>query len=189
MKLDTSIWKLTSGAGHHDGYSPTAYEGYTFEMAEHVNGNVKVILNKTPHCDSFGQSGSTWFKSAEGDWYTFDRRGIEDSFTVGKYGYASFEEAVEGQLVRVNEHLARVESEGGKVSIPGIGFFITQKRKTDLTAQLKAKGHISLHPAGMGTGYFLTTRKNGDPYCRPATSELKKFFDVKTLYVNTFDAD
>lgn len=126
---------------------------------------------------------------------TFDRYGVEDSFYVdnpGKWGDGrdpiaqaneEIRRVIEERIPEALERLARSEQ------LPDIPFSVTPEQKRAVTDRLKLGRGYDFVPAGMGTGYTLTTWQPArDPYAK-RSPELAKFFDVPDVWVSTFDAD
>lgn len=133
--------------------------------------------------------GTTNFATAQGR-RTFDRRGIEASF-YWKPLYAGDERdplaVIPEQLARVAERRAFYEN---VLKIPGLpsAFVIAPDDLEKLRADLNRGRDRTFTPAGMGTGYTISTKRGR--YGRPASKELVEFLAVKrTVYVESFDAD
>lgn len=193
-KIDTSVWTLTEGVGHQNGdyiSSNDTYRGatkYSWIKAAHSNGRIEVILNVSSKRDkTWGDTGITRYKlDGQSYWSSFDRIGVEPSFSLGgKYDtYKTFDEALVGELKRVEDKLARIKAAGGYVSVPNTGFQVTEARKKELIVALKTNGRISLTPSGFGRGYLFLTKANRRQYgIKYATEAQLKFFDVSQLYV------
>jgi hypothetical protein len=139
-------------------------------------------------------SGHTRFK-ANGEWYTFDRLGVEDSFyhlpMYKGQKVPSLNEIVAEQLARVENRIAYHKT---AVKVPGLPgtWTVAHDKVQELKDQLKANGHITFTPAGFGTGYCVTRRRPAGPlkYGRSrAKPELEEFLEFSPLYVENMDCD
>ena len=148
-----------------------------------------IIYGANQDVNDWGWPGSTNF-TYEGSSYSFDRRGIEDSFYMGgkHCKYKTLEEAAEAQVLRVIERKKAIKEEGGYVCIPDTTISITNKRKNELIAQLKNTGVCSVYPRGFGTGYTFTTRRQ-NRWDNPCSPKHCAFFGVTKLYYSTIDCD
>lgn len=128
-------------------------------------------------------SGHTCYK-AGASWWSKSRRGIDDSFYTTDLTDPT--EVVGEQIALIEksrEHTAAL------VSVPGLnGITIHPKRKREVEELLRRGKTASLTPAGFGTGYQLSTRGRS-PWGSIAPAETRRFFNVGTLYVQTFDYD
>lgn len=127
-----------------------------------------------------------------GKWYTYDRRGIDDSFSISRYSnypnVSDVSKAIKDQIKRVAESKERLLN---SVTLPAplASFNKTAKEIEAITATLKAGKDYRFNPAGMGTGYIVTKRKLSGYEGARATAELNKFFGVDDLYIGRYDAD
>ena len=139
--------------------------------------------------------GSTNYKH-DGGWYTFDRRGIDDSFNmyekpkvykgwdpVPEEAWDAGNKMLESQILRCWEKIEHLKK---TVVMPVLGFHITPERKEELTEKFKKGGSEQFVPGGMGTGHILSGLKI--QFGEPAPKEICDFFGVK-LYHQTFDYD
>jgi hypothetical protein len=195
-KIDQTVWTITEGVGYTNGdyvSENETFEGalqYSWIKADHIGGRIQIILNvskpekKGPQ--TFGDEGTTRYKlDGETYWSSFDRRGVESSFTVGgKYSpYKDFSEAIVGETKRVEERLARIKAAGGYVDVPGTGYRVTEARKAEMIAILNAGKPVSLTPSGFGRGFTFATKISRRAFNYEYASEAqRKFFGVKSLY-------
>lgn len=137
----------------------------------------------------YGISGTTKFLY-KGKEYTFDRRGIEDSFYLGdKYStYKTLDEAMVGELERVRVRIKNLNDQGGLVPVPGTSIQITEKHKSELVERIKSTGSVAIHPSGFGQGYTFSKMLRSR-YDQRATAEQCKFFGMSPLFVSQFDCD
>ena len=136
-------------------------------------------------------AGHTTFKLFDGSTVSFDRRGIDDSF----YHYASWSRTIDKedlnalvaeQIQRVTQYLEKAAT---FISIPGLPFTTTPQALEIQKKKLRSKnGHITLCPAGFGTGYIISTVKVNS-YQKRALQVTEAFFGTSPLYISTFDAD
>ena len=179
----------------------TPPQGFTTELKTESWGwgenkdNWLVFIVSSPEAKiQFDQSGTghVSFKTEKG-WFSFDRRGVEDSF-YWKPLYDKDDRETDPNKIIV-EQLARIakrqEYYSSAVSIPGIPFTVAPDGITALKQRLTKEGSVSFHPAGFGTGYVVTRRKPkmlkyGNKRAAP---ETEQFFGSSPLYVSTFDAD
>lgn len=134
-------------------------------------------------------TGHTDFKTQRG-WHTFDRLGISDSFYVqADVTTVDVTETINREIARARAAIAHNLK---TVQLPGIRF--TCARTPEQIAEMKTKlrtGHaVTLAPGGMGTGFILTRLRPRRRYgVTEATPELKKFLDMDTLWLESFDHD
>jgi hypothetical protein len=100
----------------------------------------------------------------------------------------SLQSCLDEQLEKI---ITTREYHKSSILIPEIGFHVSPDRKKAIAKKLKGGGSERFMPSGFGTGYTLygkhvRTSRFG---AKVASAALKKFFDVKTLYVDKFDAD
>lgn len=135
-------------------------------------------------------SGHTSFVTKHGV-RTFDRRGVEDSFYLTDWDGKSFSKERIAEILAEEVTLARaaIERIDSSRAVPGLpgGFVITQERFDKVRSDLKAGKRVDFAPAGFGTGYALSLKKNR--YSRPAAAELNAFFDVGQIFIEEFDHD
>lgn len=146
----------------------------------------------TKESPAYGYDGSTRFKNSEGHECSFDRIGVEASFSFGgTYGSNKDKPLsiiAEEQLKRVRDHLARIKEQGGFVDVPDTnGKRVTKAALEDYKKTLQGGEHVTLSPRGFGTAYIFHSRRLR--YGKPATAEQKKFFGVSQLFVETQDWD
>lgn len=132
-------------------------------------------------------SGTTEYKSKDG-WYSFDRRGITDSFYGGDTEYPDLLPVVEEEVERAKNRISVVD---GMIPVPEIGYKITKDRKATIIETLKKGKPVTFTPSGMGTGLYLTVKPmySGPSGSRVASKELAKFFGFPALYLTEFDYD
>ena len=128
--------------------------------------------------------GSVNFDTAQGR-RTFDRRGVDDSFQWRKTH--SLDKIINGQLAKVETSRARLAA---SVPVPGLpgGWVVTDERKTEVTAKLKAGREATFTPAGFGIGYRLTTRPV-HRFSKRGSDALAAFFGVEAVWYDTLDCD
>ena len=169
--------------------------GFPARLTIYDDGEVKIVFNVClPYKKGEGLevSGTTAYLY-NGGWYSFDRRGIEDSFSMYEkpedwHGQESAWNAgnkmIETQILRCWEKIEYLKK---TVVMPVLGFHITPDRKSKLTERFKKGGSETFTPGGMGTGHILSGKKLR--YCKLAPKELSDFFGYSPLYHSTFDAD
>lgn len=176
-------------------------DGFTSEVQEgepYSNGEPKPLVFVLTKADEIvikfdqGGSGHTSYKAA-GAWYTFDRRGVEDSF----YHQPMFStDKVKDPNAIVTEQMDRIakqlEYKKTAVQIPGIPFTTSPAGIADLKARLTKNGSITFTPSGFGTGYVIYSKKppaRRYSQMRLAPPELNNFLGITPLWIDKFDAD
>jgi hypothetical protein len=136
-------------------------------------------------------SGHTTFTTERGE-RTFDRTGVEDSFSVcPKYRAlpADTPKVVGMKLLEQIDLVADArERVKNSVPVPGLGYSVTPETRAKYTADLLAGREVSFTPSGFGTGYRLTVRQHSR-YDKPAKPETREFFGVRTLFIQQLDCD
>jgi len=139
--------------------------------------------------------GTTNFVMPNGKRFTFDRRGISDSFYFGTQSYneplSSANKILAEQIELARDGIIR---RADAEDVPGLqGFNITQEKKKRMTEELKAGRVVQLAPGGMGIGYHLSKLKSnlnpGRWGARKAADAMAKFFNCTTLWIEEFDHD
>jgi hypothetical protein len=133
-------------------------------------------------------SGTTAFKKGS-QWYSFDRRGIDDSFSWSPYSRepADPNRTTAEQIKRVHDHL---KADKLKVTIPHYGHRITPQEKEEFSKRLLAGKSITLTPAGFGIGHTITVKRpRGRFGIFAVPAEVATFFGVPHLFDQHFDHD
>lgn len=139
------------------------------------------------------EAGATWYITghtswSEGEkWFTFDRRGINDSFYAhngekDQFASNDINEAVVAEYEKIAEQREIVT-----VEIPDTNIHYAEKRIDELRKKLQAGGTIAITPSGMGVGYEFSSKSGR--WTSPATAEQKKFWNVDRLFFSTLDCD
>jgi hypothetical protein len=143
---------------------------------------------------TFDQSGSGHVEyKANGKWYTFDRRGVEDSF----YFIALWKGDTSGKKdlnVLVADQLKRIEAKreyhATAIPVPGLPFTVAPDGVEKLKKQLQTMRTIHFTPSGFGTGYAVSKLRSGYRYGeKRASPELEQFLGHAPLYITTMDCD
>lgn len=153
---------------------------------EYVLANKKSEITFTFHQ---GGDGTTSFKTTDGHWRTFDRRGVESSFYWKPWDYkgapkVNLKEMLDEQLQRI---AASREYFNTAIIVPEIGFSVSPANLEKLKMTFKNAGYHSFHPSGFGVGYTVSAKPLR--FGKKASKELMDFFGVAPLYIATFDAD
>lgn len=178
-------WEREEGEGYHDGYHGGSYgAGFSGRWVVLRRDAIHLVFNLRSMKDgTFDFSGHTRFRNAEGAWFSFSRRGIDDSF----YGdeSADIPALIEKQLQRAQAGIAR---SGDFVDVPGLGGLRIHKNKLDKARRiLAAGGEWSFMPAGFGTGYRASKRQYR--WTRRAKPETEAFLGASPLYLESLDCD
>lgn len=180
--------KCRYGAGE----SPSINPGY---LCVTLNGPDVCLIFRLSMQQVFGRRkkpvsrvsfyGSTLFRTERGNWRSFDRLGVCDSFS-SPYDAELPEPAavIDEQIERVAQW--RVE-DADRVDVPTLGYRISPSTRTAYTLKLKAGMPVTFTPSGFGQGKILSKRRSR--YADPAPAELARFFDVPALWIETFDHD
>ncbi len=156
-----------------------ARDGVTFEIEFYSNGGDKWSL----------ASGHTSFMTSKGV-MTYDRRGVSDSFYLAPQDtIQSLKAMLDGQLKKIEDSRKRIDA---SVVVPGLpgSFMVTPDRKAEITERLRASRPVHFTPAGFGTGWELYTGRQQSRFDKPASAELKRFFDFGgPLFLRQMDCD
>lgn len=123
-----------------------------------------------------------------GGHYSYDRRGVEDSFYNGN----RFDENPNDQIT---EQLARIEASRGRiddsVEIPVIGRLINKGTLEDVKQGFKKGAIYSSYPSGFGTAYNISPKRSKHAIDRAyrASEKLEKFFEHSPLYITENEMD
>jgi hypothetical protein len=130
--------------------------------------------------------GTTLFKTDKG-WRSFDRTGVESSFS-SPYGGE-----LENPADVIARELERVEkwrkADAERIDVPTIGYRIAPATRDEYSTRLKKGLSVTFTPSGFGTGKRYTVRKPRHPYASKADPKLAAFFGVPELWLETFDHD
>ena len=134
-------------------------------------------------------NGSTLFKKGE-QWYSFDQRGVSDSFYSPYDGELPDPATViEEQRQVVIDYLAADATKVDVPSFPGFtGFRVTPQEKEQQIKKLNEGKVIVFTPAGFGIGYQFGT-KQPRTRAKRVPQELADFYGVPVLWYQTFDHD
>lgn len=168
-----------------------AFEGFTgtwYDDKDYVLNNAAGDIRFEFHP---GGDGTTSFKAQDGNWLTFDRRGVDSSFYWRAFDYKGagmpdIKEVIAEQLTRIatsrefQKFALKIPQIGHSISPVGLERLKEEFRKNDTASR-------SFHPAGFGTGY--TVSRTRSRFATRATKALEDFIGVSPLYVSTFDAD
>lgn len=166
--------------------------------------DVEVIFNASFYKNKLSITGTTNFKEGE-SWYTFDRRGIDDSFYMEqkskkdiewskKNGWGYDPECdiknggqlmLEQQIKRAKDRIAEMT---GMLTVPHYGHRVTEERKEEIRKKILGRGH-TFAPSGMGTAYHVSTKKTSR-WDSVVPAKVAKFFGIKQkLYAQHMDWD
>lgn len=158
-------------------YDQAAFSGH--------DGQTTIKVEMHDPGDFLVGTGHTTFTTAKGS-FSFDRRGIDDSFYVYQ---KDTPDTVSQKLI---EQVARVvESRSRHLTaetVPFVNNVITPQAKAEIAAKLKAGKEHTFTPSGFGTAYAVSTKRR-NTYSRPAPAEMAKFFGVDRLWYDTLDYD
>lgn len=122
----------------------------------------------------------------DGSWFTFDRRGISDSFYCQDEPgfFYTVDEIVEEQLKHIQESIERKKR---SVAVPSLPYSVTPEVKSMVAAKLKAGQSYMFTPAGMGVAHQVSCRNTA--HSAPGSAELAEFFGVDRVFITTQDWD
>jgi hypothetical protein len=204
-------WTKTSGDGWHNGFSAekSSWPGqpwwretqWVLLTNEDDSIRIAIDVNNGPEMHAprgqtpagrrkrakalISGSGHTLYKNADGQWRTFDRRGVDDSFYLGAYGDNDVNTVVQQQIERIANAKERLKQ---MLSIPGFGFSIHQDSYGPVKKKLQQGGTHTFTPSGFGIGHRISTNRRTS-YSKPLPQETADFFDVKQLWDEQFDHD
>lgn len=151
-----------------------------------VTIQIKFHHERKPSNFSSQASGHTSFTTEKGI-RTFDRTGVEDSFTVYYHDdLASVQAKLNEQLNRVAASRERMKA---MVNIPGMTFLTTPEGKAEIAAKLRSNKSHSFTPSGFGTGYRLYSGRQQSRYDNRAKPETEEFFGVSPIWMQQMDCD
>jgi len=168
-----------------------------------------VVFRASFYKNKLSISGTTEFKD-DGVWYSFDRRGIEDSFYMeqesakvvkakikrwgieGGWGYQAESNTNNGGQAMLEKQTKRakdyMEGQKGKLTVPHYGHRISPERKEEIKKKILGRGH-TFAPSGMGTAYHVSTRKTSR-FDSTVPTEVANFFGIdRQLYASHQDWD
>lgn len=122
--------------------------------------------------------GTTRFTTTKGT-RTFDRHGVNSSF----YWTDEWDNKDGTKMVaELTTHLARIEARrvfiATSITVPQIGYSISEQMRAEHQATLKSGRSITFTPSGFGQSQTLYTGRQQFRYDTPATQELKDFFAI-----------
>ena len=120
-------------------------------------------------------------------WSNFDQSGISDSFYETNKEESDPNTVIEEQIERVKAYLESYYSKTW-LSVPELGYRVTEEQKEQITKLLKAGNGYVFHPSGMGTAYRIVTRQRFR-YDKRGSKALADFFGVPFLFIEHVDWD
>ena len=121
-----------------------------------------------------------------GGHYSYDRRGVEDSFYNGNRFDANPNDQITEQLARIEASRGRIDN---SVEIPVLGRLISNERLAEVRKDFQSKKSegFGSQPSGFGTAYYIT--KNQTRWSKRADERLEKFFGYSPLYIQESEMD
>jgi len=167
---------------------------YSYPKLVIASDTVQVEFLVTFYQGKMEVTGTTNYKEGDG-WYTFDRRGIENSFYMqeGLEGWQDPESDIrkggqamlEAQIERAEKAIQRLT---GMLTVPHFGHRISEEKRSEIAKKLKAGKSHMFTPGGFGTAWEVSTRQNR--WAERVPVEVAKFFGVETqLYKLAHDYD
>lgn len=191
--------------------TPIAWLVHEFEQGLYLT---RKVGENTVFTMMYGHTGSTKPTDArgmtgfflDGKTFTFDRRGIEDSWQPDEYCYKGPQKATapekiaEEMIKQLDEAEARLvkmaarERDGTVINFGPTSRTLLPAEIANYAALIKSGKSFSLNPSGMGTGYRFYANRRGMPsrygsQCVPASVEAKKALGEPTLVYDTTDHD
>lgn len=166
--------------------SGAGYSGYQSMDKRTKNRNQDDYLHEV-----ISVRGTTEFTKG-GKWFSFDRRGIDDSFGFSPYSnyktHADISKCIKDQVKKVHDNR---EKDKTTIALPGelSTWKRTPKEIETIKNSLNGGKEVHFSPAGMGTGKVLTKKKLSGFEGKKASAEIDNFFNVGPLYIGNFDAD
>lgn len=165
--------------------NPTEYEKEQYLTVNSADSTIKIQFRDLNPDDDDMSSGSTYFKKTAEDkgWYSFDRRGFEDSFYYN-------DDTNIANLIKEQIEKCKKSQERQKNTQPyNFGPRTTERTPEEfqkLVQQLKQGQSVQLTPAGMGTGYRFSVKRGS--YSKPASEMITKAVG-KQVWFEEFDYD
>jgi len=190
---------VTEGEGYHDDAEGEVYGRERFGSPQTESwmqvqtADARVVVNVAWEADETGlsYSGHTNYRSAEGGWNTFTRRGVNDSFYSPWDKKAKLHAAaavLTGQLARAAEGRAKsIENVGKWVTVPGAPRCVHEDEAKRIRETLAGDGIASVGPSGFGTGMQIAARPFGRGWTRNAA--VARALGVPVAFTSTYDAD
>jgi hypothetical protein len=189
---------VATGEGSNDGTCAYRRDGRGFGTGNEtwatvlVGAAARVVFNVS--CDEQGVDvyGHTLFTNAEGQWCSYSRRGIEDSFYGTDFSNRSnppkpASELLAKQLERAEAGRAKALANVGKwITVPGAPSRLHQDDLPRVQATLASGSVHSIYPHGFGTGMQISARLIRGWTRNPAVA---KALGVREAFTSTFDAD
>lgn len=166
-------------------------EAFVASWEKNSFGDIVYILRNQEDIELIfkqGGGGTTRYKGKEG-WYSFDRTGVEDSFYWKPWNNETVDlnVLVTNQIDRVAKKREYLRT---AIRIPDVNYTVAPDGVDALKKQLRDKGIVVFTPSGFGIGYRLLRKQPRHPFgTRRANKELEAFFELKPLWLESFDAD
>jgi len=145
--------------------------------------------------DCLSIHGTTEYTTPDGKNFTFEQLGIHSSFYLsdpeskhnsGRH-FDDVNNLVLEQIERAEEALKIAST---YVRVPKLDIYLTPNQLYRYIGTLKAGNSITLSSRGMSTDYILhRTKKAIDRGITVADKEIRDFFKVDSLYLETYDHD
>jgi hypothetical protein len=150
------------------------------------NEEVQVEFFITFYKGNLDVIGTTNYKY-NGSWYTFDRRGVENSFYMttadeSKVNYfvcgeliteESVNKMVEVQIAKCKEAVERLSN---TLVVPQFGHHVTEERRKEIATKLKKGGCHTFAPSGFGTAHVVSMKRTR--WSKPVKKEVSEFFGI-----------
>jgi hypothetical protein len=179
------------------------WEDYETGVLTIKGEDVEIIFRASFYKNKLDITGTTNFKE-DSSWYTFDRRGIEDSFYMEQYSAEEVKSKKKrgwydpecdtkngGQAmldIQIKRAKDRITEMIGMLTVPHYGHRITEERKEEIRKKILNGGH-TFAPSGMGTAYHVSTKRRSR-FDSEVPAEVAKFFGIdKKLYAQHQDWD
>ena len=132
--------------------------------------------------------GGTLNFVVDGKEYSFDRRGINDSFYGDSDEYPDINKLITEQIAKGKK---AIEDKKGfnktAIDVPEIGYRITPEKKEEISKLLKSGKSYTFAPSGMGTAYEISTK--GKSRFDRRSRAIGEFFGVPYVFVSNIDWD
>ena len=126
----------------------------------------------------------------DGEYRSFDRRGIEDTACISK-AHKCYDQTVEEAIKSFEERYEKAMSAPPNIKIPGTQLEVSPERLAQIKANLASGNTAMIAPGGMGQGIFVTPnrptrRRDGFLPCPQPWCEI---FGIPRLWYQPVDCD
>jgi hypothetical protein len=172
-----------------------AYEAARFNMtlandALHVTFDLRFDTSEVEYSGIDGTTNFSANADGTGGTYSFDRTGVEASFTCRVT--ATPQDVADTLMAQLTRVAASRERIARSIAVPGLpgGWTVTPEQRIEIAKLLRAGKGTSFMPSGFGVGYRVYPRRPASRYSSRLPAETSTFFGVSMpLFYDTLDCD